>query len=163
MNIGKSWLTRKDVAYLLNESVRNIGHMIARGEIKAHKEENGRVLIDKAEFFRMHPDAFQKANQEENTGKHSPKFLEARINLLERLLEERKDTNKLLTDQLNNFSLEKIRMLEVISSHARILEHKEAAKRMHNEVIIEQKPTQIKKKRWTDYFKRNKNISQTDN
>lgn len=142
MSEEKVWLSCKQAAELLNCTDRNITTLIARGKLSAKKDENGKYFIQKAEFFRVYPEAIkrEKERSDENLGgKYSIKLLEERVRHLQEMIDEKKKHNDFLVQQLNNYTDEKSKMLEAINSHTRLLEYKETIDKSKGEFLGEKK------------------------
>lgn len=149
MKEGKSWLTPKEVAELLSMTPRNVNLLINSGKIRASKDESGRYFIEKSEFFRTHPEAFraqEERNQEKMSEKVSIKFLEEKIAHLKDMISEKKKENEFLTNQISVITNEKSKMLDTISSHARLLEYKETGGKGGH-------PPSKKKSKWWSFKK----------
>lgn len=128
MTNGKTWLTCREAAKLLNFSQRHIGNLIKKGRIKAEKDEDGRYFIEKSEFFRVYPHAMKAekdGTDEKPMENESKKFLEEKIKHLQEMIDEKRRQNEFLAEQLATFTEEKFKMLDAINSHARLLEYKE--------------------------------------
>ncbi len=127
MKDNPSWLTPKQAASLSGYTPRHIQNLIVGGKLSATRED-GRYYIDKAEFFRVFPDAHVK----EKLGidaKSSEDFArmkaEMEVEFLREAIADKDKQNEFLKKQLENFTHEKNQMLEAINSHSRLLEHKE--------------------------------------
>lgn len=147
MKDSVSWLTPKQAGELAGYSARHIQNLISKGKISARKEE-GKYLIDKAEFFRVFPEAHKK----EKAGNIAQKDIDnARMEKENEMLKEiasQKDKEiAFLRSQIESFTQEKSQMLEAITHHARLLEHKETS---HKRV------SSSEKKSWLEIFKRKK-------
>lgn len=150
MIVEKSWVTCKEAAVILNYTQRHIINLIKKGKISAERDENGKHVIQKAELFRVYPDAFPKEIEETEKnifGYENKRLLEEKIKHLQELLEEKRRQNDFLTQQLNNFTEEKLKLIETINGHIRLLEYKESS-----EKIIRDKTQPIPK--WKSLFKK---------
>ena len=128
MTEEKNWLTCREAASILNYSQRHIVNLIKNGKLSAQKDEDGKYYIQKSEFFRVYPNTMKQekvGTVEKLLGNESVKFLEEKIRHLQEMVDEKKRQNEFLTQQLNNFTEEKSKMLEAINSHTRLLEFKE--------------------------------------
>lgn len=145
MKDSVSWLTPRQAGELAGYSGRHIQNLIVRGKLSA-KKVDGKYCIDKAEFFRVFPSAHKK----EQAGNLAQREVEIACMAVENeMLKEmasKKDKEiEFLRNQLESFSKEKSQMLDAITHHARLLEHKEV-KLEHKEV----------KRTWMDVFKARK-------
>lgn len=130
MNNEKTWLSCKEVAELLECSHRNIPNLIKKGKLSASRDDLGKWIIDKSEFFRAYPDAMnveKTGTDEKNIGNQTMKVLEEKIKHLQEMVDEKKKQNEFLLTQLNINTDEKSKMLDAINGHTRLLEFKESA------------------------------------
>lgn len=130
MTEEKTWLTCKEAAILLNFTQRHILNLINKGKISAERDETGKYFIQKAEFFRVFPEALQvepDGKDAKSLEKDTTKVLEEKIRHLQEMVDEKKKQNDFLTQQLNHFTEEKSKMLDAIASHTRLLEFKETS------------------------------------
>lgn len=135
MNNEKTWLSCSEAAVLLNCSHRNISNLIKKGKLSAGRDETGKWIIDKSEFFRAYPDAMSMETPgtgEKNTGDQTMKVLEEKIKHLQDMVDEKKKQNEFLLSQLSVNTEEKSKMLDAINSHTRLLEYKETASSPNN-------------------------------
>jgi hypothetical protein len=140
-----SWLTPKQAGELSDYSARHIQNMITSGKLNAHKED-GKYYIDKAEFFRVFP----KAHKKELEGNSALVIAEKeRLEMENQMLKEMtsKTTSEVefLRSQIEFISNEKTKMMDVIVSNTRLLEHKK-------ELMEEEESA--KKRTWKNIFKR---------
>ena len=138
MSEEKVWLSCKEAAELLNCTDRNITTLITRGKLSAKKDENGKYFIQKAEFFRVYPEAMKREKErsdEKSGGKYSIKLLEERVRHLQEMIDEKKKHNDFLIQQLDNYTHEKSKMLDAINSHTRLLEYKEVSGKSKDKVL----------------------------
>lgn len=147
MHHRKTWLTCKEAADILGYTQRHILNIIKKGKISATRDESGKFIIDKSEFFRVYPhDTIDEASGTdpkplEESGK---KALEEKIKHLEEMVKEKNKVNEFLIEQISNFTYEKTKMLEAITCHSRLLEYKEKTV----EVKLEQNVLNKKSKWW---------------
>lgn len=141
MKDEKSWLTCKEVAVLLNFTQRHIHNLINSGKLSAERDESGKFYINKSEFFRVYPETMSirkprngaksalksTAKFPEEKGQETTKFLEEKVRHLQEMVAEKNRHNDFLVEQLSNFTQEKSKMLDAITSHTRLLEHKETS------------------------------------
>jgi hypothetical protein len=147
MSEKDAWLTPKQAAELVGLSTRVIQKRCEKGDIP-HQKEDGKYYIQKADFFRMYPEAHrreQHGNASQRDIDHARMSVENE--LLKQMLEQSKKEVDFLKGQANVSTEEKKQMLEAINHHARLLEHKETSK-VDN--------ASSHKRRWKDIFKRKK-------
>lgn len=132
----KTWLTCREAAILLNYSQRHILNLIKNGKLSADRDDDGKYYIDKSEFYRVYPHAMPIEIPVENDGNDSnsienssKQMLEIKIKHLEEMIDEKKKQNHFLTEQISNFTQEKLKMLDAINCHGRLLEFKETSKK----------------------------------
>ncbi len=128
MKDGKNFLTCKEAADIAGYTQRHILNIIKKGTLSATRDESGQYFIDKSEFYRVYPKAnivVTTGNTSKSSDDSSKKLLEEKIRHLEELIKEKNKMNEFLTEQLQNFTFEKTKMLEAITSHTRLLEHKD--------------------------------------
>lgn len=131
MNRQKSWLSCREAGELLNFTQRHVLNLIKKGRIKAEKDEDGRYIIMKSDFYIQYPElmnAEMDSNEEKPSSNELVRMLEERVRHLQEMVEEKKKQNEFLTEQLSNFTQEKMKMLEAINGHTRLLEFKETSK-----------------------------------
>jgi hypothetical protein len=140
------WLTPKQAADLCGYSARTIQNFIMKGKISATKED-GKYYIDKAEFFRVFPDAHRRAEKMDGSQREVEiARKEVENEYLKEMISQKDKDIEFLKSQLESFTGEKKQMLEAITHHARLLEHKESRKEQESQ----------EKKSWMDIFKRKK-------
>lgn len=128
MKGGKNLLGCKEAATILGYTQRHILNLIKKGKLSAHRDEAGQYFIDKSEFYRVYPEKnpMQGVGSVANYGiESSSAALEERVRHLEEMVREKTRHAEFLTEQIQNFTQEKSKMLEAITSYARLLEHKE--------------------------------------
>lgn len=128
MSEKEAWLTPKQAAELIGLSTRVIQKRCEAGEIPNQKED-GKYYIQKADFFRMYPEAHrreQQGNASQREIDHARMAVENE--LLKQMLEQSKKEVEFLRTQTDVSTQEKKQMLEAITHHARLLEHKETTK-----------------------------------
>ena len=146
MDGGKNFLTCKEAADIAGYTQRHILNIIKKGKLSASRDESGQYFIDKSEFYRVYPK--KKGieligNATKSTDESSKKLLEEKIRHLEEMVKEKTKINEFLTEQIHNFTFEKTKMLEAITSHSRLLEYKQ----QHSQ-IEEKHSIKDSKKRW---------------
>ena len=149
----ETWLTCKEAASLIGYTQRHITNLIAKGKLSA-EHDNGKYFIQKAEFFRVYPNALKMevaGTKEKNTNKKALDFLEEQVRYLQEIITEKRKHNEYLMEQIQVFTEEKSKMLDAINSHARLLEHKEVVGKNSAKTI----EIKGKKKNWIWPFKKN--------
>lgn len=135
MNNEKNWLSCKEAARLLNITQRHVGNLIGKGKFRAEKNDDGKFIIMKSEFFRVYPYLLtieNDRNDENSLEQGTKKVMEEKIRHLQEMIDEKRKQNEFLIEQLSNFTNEKSKMLDAINSHTRLLEYKEtSAKTIH--------------------------------
>lgn len=121
MKDSPSVLSPRQAGELAGKTARHIQHMINDGRLSATKQD-GRYYIDKAEFFRVFPEAHMDEQKRNRSGLESEKErLEFENGMLKEIASSRNKEIEFLRNQIESISLEKTKMLEVISTHTRIL------------------------------------------
>lgn len=131
MNDEKIWLTCKDMAQLLGVTRRHVLNVLDKKNISAEKDENGTLIVQKAEFFRVFPNLMNAENpgkDGKSDGNSDMKLLEEKIKHLQEMLDEKKKQNEFLIGQINLGDEKQTKMLDAISAHSRLLEFKEGTK-----------------------------------
>lgn len=130
-NNNKTYLTCKDIAKLLNVTHRHVLNVIAKKNISTEKDESGKHIVQKAEFFRVFPHLINKqdnGNDEKSVGNQAMKVLEEKIRHLQEMLDENKKHNEFLMNQISIGEDKQSKMLDAINSNSRLLEFKESTK-----------------------------------
>jgi hypothetical protein len=128
MNIEKTWLTCREASVLLACSQRHVLNLIKKKNISVNRDESGKYFIDKAEFFRVYPDAMKvesDGNSEKSGDDVTMKVLEEKIRHLEEMVDEKKKQNDFLMGQIGVSDEKQSKMLDALNNHARLLEYKE--------------------------------------
>jgi len=120
-----TWLTPKQAGELAGYSARHIQNLITSGKLVATKED-GKYYIEKSEFFRYFPKAHRK-EQEGNTAQviAEKERLEMENQMLKDMSSQKSDEVEFLRSQIEFISNEKTKMMDVIVSNTRRLEHNE--------------------------------------
>lgn len=123
MKDNYSWLTPKQAADLIGYTPRAVQNYITNGKLSATRED-GRWYIDKAEFFRVFPAAHRKEMESSPEEKAAQKKrLEFENELLKEMASKKDQEIEFLRKQVEFISTEKVKMLDAIVSHTRLLEH----------------------------------------
>lgn len=128
MREDKTWLTCRQAAELIGCSGRHMLNLIKKKNITTERDESGKHIIQKVEFFRVFPDAMHveiDRSNEKSGGNEVKKLLEEKIRHLQEMLDEKKKQNDFLLGHLDINTNEKSKMLDAINNHARLLEFKE--------------------------------------
>jgi len=129
MSENISLLSTREAAEIAGFSPRHIQGMVKKGKLSATRDEGGNYLIDKAEFYRVFPDAHIKRSHANDDNNSSRIVLEAEIKHLEAMLAEKNKQNEFLHKQLETATTEKTMLLETLSSNQKLLEHSNRNKR----------------------------------
>lgn len=122
-----SWITPKQAGDLAEYSARHIQNMITSGKLSATKED-GKYYIEKSEFFRLFPRAHRNEKEGNNSHKGSEHSqLQLENGMLKEMSSQKDKEIEFLRSQIEYVSQEKIKMLDAIVSHTRILEHKQSS------------------------------------
>lgn len=120
-----------EAAKLAGFSLRHIQNMIKDGRLSASRTENGSYSIDKAEFFRVFPDAHPEVRQRKQM-QNSPDELrivhETEIKYLKQindLLQAQLDEAKSLIEKSEK---EKTALFDALGSTQKLLEHSKKKK-----------------------------------
>lgn len=127
----KTYLTCKDMAKLLNVTHRHVLNVLAKKNISTEKDESGKHIVQKSEFFRVFPKLMnqeQSGNDEKSGGSESMKVMEEKIRHLQEMLDEKKKQNEFLMNQITISDDKQAKMLDAINGHTRLLEFKETGK-----------------------------------
>jgi len=128
-NDNKTYLTCKDIAKLLNITHRHVLNVLSKKNISTERDESGKHIVQKSEFFRVFPELMHKSEhgtEEKSDGNQAMKLMEEKIRHLQEMLDEKKKQNEFLMGQININDDKQSKMLDAINSHSRLLEFKEA-------------------------------------
>lgn len=140
MKDNLSQLTPKQAASLAGYTPRHIQNLITSGKLSATKED-GKYYIDKAEFFRLFPDAHRKEKERNPSEQEAEKQrLEFENNLLKQVAAQKEAEIDFLRNQVEFVSIEKIKMLDAIVNQTKFLEHQPAK-------------TIVKTSSWKNFFR----------
>lgn len=129
MSENNSSISTREAAEITGFSPRHIQGMVKKGKLSATRDDGGNYLIDKAEFYRVFPDAHTKRSQANDDGGSSRIVLEIEVQHLKEMLAEKSRQNEFLHKQLETATIEKTMLLETLSSNQKLLEHSEKGKR----------------------------------
>jgi excisionase family DNA binding protein len=119
MGQSMAYISTTEAARLSGFSTRHIQNLIKRGKLSATRNEAGSYVIDKAEFFRVFPDAYKA--QQSNSSDLS--LLEEKLNFFEKLLADKDGQIVFLKEQIESVNEEKKIILETLNSSQRLLEN----------------------------------------
>lgn len=139
---NKTWFTCKDIAKLLNITHRHVLNVLARKNISTEKDDSGKYIVQKSEFFRVFPALMNKeisGRDEKSDEDKVMKLMEAKIRHLQEMLDEKKKQNEFLMAQISFGDDKQAKMLDAINSHSRLLEYKETTKSANDVLSIADK------------------------
>jgi len=145
-----SFLTPKQAGDLAGYTARHMLNIIKSGKLTATRED-GNYYIDKAEFFRVFPEAHKKMEQRNArniTDEQARIEAEIENKFLRESIIDKEKQNEYLKQQLENFTHEKNKLIDVLHSNTRLLEHKKEDKAASE--------SGKEHKSWLDVFKRDK-------
>lgn len=128
---NKTYLTCKDIAKLLGVTHRHVLNVLSKKNISTEKDESGKHIVQKSEFFRVFPKLMNKeqsGTEEKSDGNQAMKLMEEKIRHLQEMLDEKKKQNEFLMGQISLGDDKQTKMLDAINAHSRLLEFKEATK-----------------------------------
>jgi hypothetical protein len=105
--------------------------VLAKKNISTEKDESGKHIVQKSEFFRVFPELMNKqdhGNEGKSDGIQAMKVMEEKIKHLQEMLDEKKKQNEFLMGQISINDDKQSKMLDAINSHSRLLEFKESTK-----------------------------------
>jgi hypothetical protein len=114
-----SAITTRDAAQISGLGLRHIQRLIKTGKLSATKGEDGNYTINKAEFYRVFPDA----HTENNPRQQATNSEDIARQLLEIQVKHLQEMNGLLTAQLETANKEKSLLIDTLTSTQRLLEH----------------------------------------
>lgn len=125
----------REAAEQSGKSHRQIQRLIKNGTLSATRDKSGNYLIEKSEFYRVFPEAFNMRHDATSVVKMSQDSRDNKINLLEAMLSEKTRHNEFLQKQLEfiglqleSSTLEKTRLLDTISNQQKLIEHQSGKK-----------------------------------
>lgn len=127
-----SWISAKDAADLAGYSPRHIANLIQSGKLSATRGDKGEYKINKAEFFRVFPDAFtkdQRKKSQEIDDAVVRNVLETEIRHLRDMVYEKDRQIDYLKEQTLTCNTEKKMILDTLASNTRLLEDKSQSKK----------------------------------
>ena len=129
MNENQSRLSTKEAAELAGVDPRTIQGKIKKGRLSATRDEGGNYIIDRAEFYRVYPDAQHVRSQPKEDDDLSRKMLENHLQHVMEMVKEKSRQIEFLQKQLEISTSEKGLLLETLNSNQKLLEHKSVPKR----------------------------------
>lgn len=132
MGVNKSLISTREAAEESGFSARHIQKLIKTGKLSAEKDEGGNYLINKAEFYRVFPDAHVRAQPRthaHNDSGSSRTVLESEVRHLQEMLAEKNKQNEFLHKQLEAATTEKTILLDTLISNQKLLEHHSGKKK----------------------------------
>lgn len=128
---NKTFLTCKDIARLLDITHRHALNVLTKKNISTEKDESGKHIVQKSEFFRVFPELmnkFEHGTERKSDGNQAVKLMEEKVRHLQEMLDEKKKQNEFLMGQISINDDKQSKMLDAINSHSRLLEFKESTK-----------------------------------
>lgn len=122
-------ISTREAALELGVSSRQIQKLIKSGKLSAERNESGNYLIEKSEFYRVFPEAFNVRTDEKNSEYNTRTVRDHEIKHLEAMLTEKTQQNEFLQKQLEFATLEKTRLLDTIGNQQRLIEHQSGKKK----------------------------------
>lgn len=116
-------ISTKEAAIELGVSPRQIQKLIKIGKLSAERNESGNYLIDKSEFYRAFPEAFNGRTEANKNEQWSRTVRDHEIKYLQAMLTEKTQQNEFLQKQLESATLEKTRLLDTIGNQQKLIEH----------------------------------------
>lgn len=128
---ANNFVTSSEASELTDKSLRTIQNYIKNGKLSATKDDAGNYLIDKAELYRVFPEAHieRKEAQIEST-EAKLIALELENQFLKERISEHKNQHDLLTKLLEQSALEKEKILDTLNSSQKLLEHVKKRKKL---------------------------------
>lgn len=120
------YISTSEAAMLVNKSPRQIQREIKDGSISAERDKKGSWRINKAEFFRVYPDAFQRESTATNNDIKASSVATSQnneISLMKALIDELKDSKERLEKQLEQANAEKTILFDTLKNSQRLIEH----------------------------------------
>lgn len=144
MKDSSAYLTPGDAAHLMGYTTRHIQNLIRKGKITAVRDD-GRYYIEKSEFFRVFPDAFNNSPEAKNTSKAMDTAkMEVENQYLKEIAADKDKQIEYLKKQLEDTLAKEGKLIEAVNSNARLLEYK--ASQLEEDAIF-------KRKGWFERFK----------
>lgn len=116
-------MSTREAALELGVSSRQVQKLIKNGKLSAERNESGNYLIEKSEFYRVFPEAFNVRTDANNSEQQTRTVRDHEIKYLEAMLTEKTRQNEFLQKQLEFSTLEKTRLLDTISHQQKLIEH----------------------------------------
>jgi predicted site-specific integrase-resolvase len=124
-SIGDNLLTVRHITDILKVSERTVLRQIKSGKLSASKNEEGKWVIDKSEFYRAYPDHHPQATK----GESDTPVKNMSDDLQKELTASLKQQIATLEEQLRLSNKEKESILETLQSNQRMLEHQAKPRR----------------------------------
>lgn len=121
-------ISTREAALEIGVSSRQIQKLIKSGKLSAERNESGNYLIDKSEFYRVFPEAFNVRTNANSSEYNTRTVRDHEIKHLEAMLTEKTQQNEFLQKQLEYATLEKTRLLDAISNQQKLIEHQSGKK-----------------------------------
>lgn len=123
MSEHNSSISTREAAEIAGCSTRHIQSMIKNGKLSASRGDSGNYLINKSEFYRVFPDAYNKRTLAKNADENSRIALEKEVQYLKEILIEKNRQNEFLHKQLEVAATEKSMLINTLNSNQKLLEH----------------------------------------
>jgi len=116
----KAALTTKQAAEESGMSARHIQRMIITGKLSATKDDSKNYMIDRAEFYRVFPEAHTRASirqKPQDDGDSSRQALETEVRHLQAMLTEKDKKNEFLQKRLESSEAKEAALIETLNSN----------------------------------------------
>jgi DNA-binding transcriptional MerR regulator len=121
MNEEKSRISTKEAAKEADVTPRTLQNYITSGKLSATRDGSGNYQIDKAEFYRVFPDA-HKEKRQEKIKRNSHEVLEAENKHLKEMV-------SFLNKRLESSERKETALLETLNNNLKLLEYQEAKRK----------------------------------
>lgn len=121
MDGEKSRISTKEAAKEAGVTPRTLQNYITSGKLSAARDVSGNYQIDRAEFYRVFPDAHKEKRQEKIKG-NSHEVLEAENKHLKEMV-------NFLNKRLESSEAKEVALLETLNSNLKLLEHQETKRK----------------------------------
>lgn len=125
----------REAAEQSGKSHRQIQRLIKNGILNATRDKCGNYLIEKSEFYRVFPEAFNARHDTTFAIEESRQCRDNEISHLKAMLSEKTRHNEFLhkqlefiSSQLESATLEKTRLLDTIGNQQKLIEHQSSKK-----------------------------------
>lgn len=119
------------MARLLGVTHRHVLNVLSKKNISTEKDESGKHIVQKPEFFRVFPKLMgmeEAGTNQKLDGNQEMKVMEEKIRHLQEMLDEKKRQNEFLMGQISINDQKQDKMLDALNGHTRLLEFKETSK-----------------------------------